>query len=319
MTEVSIVKGDVPYDLASKTFDLIHVDELIQKGDTVLIKPNLADVRRNLPRRGDQTSREAIEAVVRAVRENTEAGQVIIAEGSATPTWESFLQWRLLELAEKYRVRLIDLNNDEAYKVWVKNGSVLKRIWTPRTIQRADVVISLPVLKVWSALAVSMNIKNIAGGCLPRFYYGMGLPCGLAELMRKRNPVFNPEEMYGQRKTLSAVCVDVCLATPVHIAVIDALTVMHMVTPLRQFTFTPDSVQVDELNLFIGGTDMVAVDAVGSAVMGFNPEKIVHLNMAAEKGLGTNRLEDITIIGKPIEEVRRNCNPIFGMQEILQS
>jgi uncharacterized protein (DUF362 family) len=60
-----------------------------------------------------------------------------------------------------------------------------------------------------------------------------------------------------------------------------------------------------EMNLVIAGTDPVAVDAVGAAVMGIPPTEVKHLVLAEKKGLGTCRLENIEIIGEPIENVRR--------------
>jgi uncharacterized protein (DUF362 family) len=61
-----------------------------------------------------------------------------------------------------------------------------------------------------------------------------------------------------------------------------------------------------EMNLVIAGTDPVAVDAVGAAVMGISPANVKHLVLAEKKGLGTCHLEKIEVIGEPIEKVKRN-------------
>ncbi|NIO36858.1 DUF362 domain-containing protein, partial [Candidatus Bathyarchaeota archaeon] len=42
-----------------------------------------------------------------------------------------------------------------------------------------------------------------------------------------------------------------------------------------------------EMNLVIAGTDPVAVDAVGAAVMSIPPPDVKHLLLAEKKGLGT--------------------------------
>jgi uncharacterized protein (DUF362 family) len=60
-----------------------------------------------------------------------------------------------------------------------------------------------------------------------------------------------------------------------------------------------------EMNLVIAGTDPVAVDAVGAAVMSITPENVKHLRLAEEKGLGTCDLEQIEIIGESIESVKK--------------
>jgi len=49
----------------------------------------------------------------------------------------------------------------------------------------------------------------------------------------------------------------------------------------------------------------VAVDAVGSAVMSVPLEDVKHLLLAEKKGLGTCQLANITVLGEPIEAVRR--------------
>jgi len=61
-----------------------------------------------------------------------------------------------------------------------------------------------------------------------------------------------------------------------------------------------------KMDLVIAGTDPVAVDAVGAAVMGVSPTEVEHLVLAEKKGLGTCQLENIEVVGEPIERVRRN-------------
>ena len=72
-----------------------------------------------------------------------------------------------------------------------------------------------------------------------------------------------------------------------------------------------------EMNLVIAGTDPVAVDAVGAAVMGINPTEVEHLVLAEKKGLGTCNLEDITLLGEPIEKVRRKFQRSFSSRLLV--
>ena len=50
-------------------------------------------------------------------------------------------------------------------------------------------------------------------------------------------------------------------------------------------------------NVLIGGQDALAVDVVGSRVLGYETSEITHLRLATEMELGTGQLEDIQIIG----------------------
>jgi uncharacterized protein (DUF362 family) len=49
------------------------------------------------------------------------------------------------------------------------------------------------------------------------------------------------------------------------------------------------------LGLAVAGRNIVATDAVGSYLMGFDPLKLVYLNVAAESGLGPNDLNRIKV------------------------
>jgi uncharacterized protein (DUF362 family) len=60
-----------------------------------------------------------------------------------------------------------------------------------------------------------------------------------------------------------------------------------------------------KMNLVIAGTDPVATDAVGAAVMGISPTDVRHLVLAEKQGLGTCDLEEITLLEEPIEKVSR--------------
>jgi uncharacterized protein (DUF362 family) len=59
------------------------------------------------------------------------------------------------------------------------------------------------------------------------------------------------------------------------------------------------------MDLIIAGTDYVAVDTVGSAVMGYSVNECKYLRYAAEKGLGTCDLPEIEVVGASIESVKR--------------
>jgi len=56
-----------------------------------------------------------------------------------------------------------------------------------------------------------------------------------------------------------------------------------------------------EMNLVIAGRDPVAVDTVGAAVMWIPIEDVEHLGLAGKKGLGTCQLNQVEIVGEPIE------------------
>lgn len=49
------------------------------------------------------------------------------------------------------------------------------------------------------------------------------------------------------------------------------------------------------LGLIIAGINLVAVDSLASYVMGFDPQRLIYLKLAAECGLGENRVENLRV------------------------
>ena len=71
------------------------------------------------------------------------------------------------------------------------------------------------------------------------------------------------------------------------------------------------------MNLVIAGIDPVAVDAVGAAVMGISPTDVKHLVLAEKNELGTCDLEKITVLGEPIEKVKRKFHKSFSSRFLV--
>jgi uncharacterized protein (DUF362 family) len=75
--------------------------------------------------------------------------------------------------------------------------------------------------------------------------------------------------------------------------------------------------KTDRPNLLIGGENIVAVDSIGASVMGIDPQKILHLGMASEKGLGTNNMDRISVKGTALEDVRFRVTVAPAYRDIL--
>ncbi len=60
-----------------------------------------------------------------------------------------------------------------------------------------------------------------------------------------------------------------------------------------------------EMDLIVAGRDLVAVDAVTSEVMGFDPQEVRLSRMAAARGLGVLDKDKIEILGERVEDVWR--------------
>jgi uncharacterized protein (DUF362 family) len=58
-------------------------------------------------------------------------------------------------------------------------------------------------------------------------------------------------------------------------------------------------------NVVVGCPNAVSADAVGAALMGFEPAKLEYLELAGKKGFGTCILDEIWVRGNQVEEARR--------------
>ena len=59
-------------------------------------------------------------------------------------------------------------------------------------------------------------------------------------------------------------------------------------------------------NYILAGADQVAIDAVASKMMGFEPMDLKFIRLAHEAGLGCGEIQDIEIVGEDISEVNFN-------------
>jgi uncharacterized protein (DUF362 family) len=109
----------------------------------------------------------------------------------------------------------------------------------------------------------------------------------------------------------SRVIADVCSTVPYELGIIDGLTTIH------RSKLAPDSdMAVEHTNIMLASRDMVAVDSVATRVMGFNPQRILHLYLSRNKGLGNLELNKIDVLGLSIRDVEMQCNPEFSQREI---
>ena len=204
------------------------------------------------------------------------AGRVIVAEGSSinrSETGRMFAHYgydRLVDMDSR-KVRLVDLNTDRLVEKRVPAGKRMTVRKVPLTIEKADAVINVPVLKIHFAAVVSLAIKNLQGAMPPLEKY-MSHFFGLWQNLVNIHHLIKPG-----------------------LTIIDGLT--------GQEDFGPVSGKPKRMNLLIGGTNPVAVDAVAMRVMGLDPASSPPVLLAYLQGLGPIEPEKIRVVGASIDEV----------------
>jgi uncharacterized protein (DUF362 family) len=271
MSKVAIVKNVAdPVETTVKALELIEQDVLtaLSGEKSILIKPNYLNAKH--PSTGVTTDSRVIEGVVKFLKMR-KIENLVIGEGSGfADTFEAFQVAGVDKVAERWNVKLLDLNKDEFVEVQPPSPLSLKKTRVSKTASDST-IISVAKLKPHRIASVTLSLKNMMGALASKgtMHRGVSLSENIADLASVLTP---------------------------RVAVIDGIIAgeghENGCSPI-------------EMNLVIAGTDPVAVDAVGAAVMGIEPTEVKHLVLAEKKGLGTCDLNHVTILGESIENVRR--------------
>jgi uncharacterized protein (DUF362 family) len=261
--------------------NLIHklggLKKFVKLGEVVVIKPNIvADhgLKDGIYKGGVVTDIRVMKALVELLLPL--AGRVIIAEGSSinrSETTKMFTHYgydKLIDLDPK-KVSLVDLNTDKQVEKMVPGGKRMLSRKIPLTLETADVIINVPVLKTHFAAIASLSVKSLQGAVPPLEKY-MSHFFGLWQNLVNIHHLIKPK-----------------------LIIIDGL--------IGQEDFGPVSGIPKKMNLLIGGTNPVAVDAIAMRVMGLDPATSPPVLLAYMQGLGPIDARKINIIGPSINEV----------------
>jgi len=289
------------------------LDDVIESGDVVLVKPNLV---MDAPAEGGMVTDPAVtRAVVQLARE-AGAAEVIIAEGSAQyregdPNRDRFCTQAAFRVAgydadgdmadDVTGAPLVDVNDSggtdvadpgKVRRVVVPTGLMRTEYWLPNVVLDADVLISVPVLKNHYLAGVTLGMKNLIGLLPNDLYHGPGQVYGKHDLSH------SPTE-------LDQHIVDANLARRADFVVVDGQ---------RGMIDGPNGSQVIDppMDLILAGRDVVAVDTAGTLVMGYDPRAIPYLQLGAQSGVGTTDTGYIRVVGMPLAQVRRDFPAPYG-------
>jgi len=232
----------------TRALDLIDAPTRLPQQGLIIIKPNLT----NSSPPPVTTSVAAAEATYNYCKAHTKA-EIVIAEGCGTGrTPDVFDTLGYTDLANKYGLQLIDLNEAETIELENDNALQLKQFFMPKIVLQAF-VISLPVLKDHSFTKTTIAMKNMFGIAPGKFYSGS----------------WNKSKLHSPSTDKSVV--DVCLYKKPDLSVVDAsiaLKGMHLAGRHKN------------IGLILAGFDPVAVDTLGSKLLGHNPQKLEYLTLA---------------------------------------
>ncbi len=292
------------------------LSDVVSPGDRVAIKTNLTGGTGS----ARQSRLDPLESylthpdVVRALGElvlDAGAKELLIVE--AVYEWESYVEWGYEDLAADLGATLIDLNATDPYGDYVKvappGGGVIypEYIFNP-TLFDVDVFMSVAKMKCHWTAGVTHSLKNLFGLVPAQFYR-------LREQDNYRSEFHGPtDETAGHR--VPRIIVDINKSRPINFSLIDGIvTIAGGEGPWVQ-TYGPEAMHAGVL---FAGKNPVSTDAVATAAQGFDPTAPAmtvpfvrsdnHLQLAYEAGLGTNRLDEIEVVGYAIDDVKMDFRP----------
>jgi uncharacterized protein (DUF362 family) len=271
---VSVLKDGNIEDMVERAVNLVlagGLEEIIDKGDRVLIKPNLAAPKQS--NTGATTNPRVVLKLIKLVK--SAGGIPIVGESPIVGynTEEVFYRTKYKLLMKGQGVDIIDFNADTPVEVSIKGALALQEVTLAKSALDCDKFISVPVMKTHDACTVTLSLKNLKG-CMYQNEKYKSHSVGVHQAIVDLNSLIRPD-----------------------FAVVDAIVGMEGMGPTAG-----DPVR---MNMIIAGKDLASVDTVASTIMGFDADKIKHIKYAAQNGFGTTDLQKIEVLGEPIQKVFR--------------
>ena len=207
--------------------------------------------------------------------------QVIIGESTASPlgTLATFDGYGISDLTREYNVKLVELNDQPTTWHWILDQNLF-----PQQIRIIDTfldpdnyMISVTRLKTHNRVLATLSLKNVV----------MGSPLKIDRLK-----INDKQKMHAGHTTAKMINFNMFLmAHRVHpdFCILDGFEGME--------GNGPSSGEPVDHRVALAGPDFVAVDRIGSELMGIPWENIGYLQYCATAGLGQGDRSQIKIIG----------------------
>jgi uncharacterized protein (DUF362 family) len=168
-------------------------------------------------------------------------------------------------------------------------------------LKDTDVYVSIPKLKQHAEAGLTCSLKNQVG-TVPQYLYE------ITQVQYRRQALHNPKGNISSATYLPRSICDLNAARPVHLAVVDGIKNARGGEGVWNPNFVPY-----ESHVLFAGKEPVATDSIGAYLMGLEceAEKLQlpgdngygdtecdnYLNLLHTKGIGTNQLNEINVVG----------------------
>ncbi|MEM4724502.1 MAG: DUF362 domain-containing protein, partial [Candidatus Hadarchaeum sp.] len=274
----SYSQQDIESALHGSLQALPETQGLIKPGQKVILKANLLQAQP--PEKAITTHPSLVAAVAKWVRK---LGAVPIIADSPGPG----MLFNPRALHRLYQVTGMTAAAEESgavlnydvstMRVSCPEGRAVQTLDAMKVVVEADAIISLPKLKTHDLMLFTGGIKNLFGT----------VPGMVKSSYHARFPSV---------ERFSAMLIDILSYYKPVLTVMDAVVGME--------GDGPSAGNPRPIGVLLTSTDAVAVDIVATSIVGIPPPIVPTVASAMRRGLTTGRLEDIEVVGTPIEAVK---------------
>jgi len=258
------VMGGEPDSMFDKGISALGgISNFVKKGQTVVIKPNMAWDRS--PEVAANTNPLLIKRIVEhCIRAG--ADKVYVFDHTTHNWVKAYKNSGIEKAAKSAGAKIVPADTEKYYhEIQIPDAKVLVKTKVHELILESDVFINVPVLKHHSSTKMTASLKNLMGNVWDRgWWHSNNLHQCIADYAtHEKKPTLN---------------------------VIDCYRVMMRNGP--QGVSVSD---VAEMKAQIISADMIAADVAASRMMKLDPEKVDYIPLASELGIGRMDIENLNI------------------------
>jgi len=253
LPRIALARNENPVHALNASLDAVGgIGRFVKPGERVTIKPNIGWDR--TPAQGANTHPDLVAEMVRLCL-GAGASQVVVTDVSCNDPRRCFLRSGIREAGERAGARVILPVEEDYVRVRI-DGAVLSTWPVLKWFIETDRLINMPIVKQHSLSRCTIAMKN---------YFGL--------LGGRRNQL---------HQEIDQSIVDLARFIGPTLTVVDATRVLVRNGPQGG---SLDDVVIE--NTVICATDQVAADARGAEFLGLQADRIGHIVLAQQSGLGT--------------------------------
>jgi uncharacterized protein (DUF362 family) len=310
-TKVALTNGDSRTDNIFKAMKAVEKEIVQSIGNRrVVIKPNNVVANNQLA----STHADALTAICEFLKSINKLDGAIIAESGTARTMQGFEAYGYPKVAEKYNVKLVDLDQEKYETVMAFDQTDAKphpvRVSSILTNQKDNFIISACMLKTHNFAVATMSIKNIILGAplkLPR----ANATAGGGGRGGRGGGGSDKSILHGGGS--HGININLAMLAPMlhpSLAVIDGFEGMEGNGPIS-------GTKVDH-KVCVVSTDYLAADIVGANLMGIDPANMGYLTYLSQAKAGESDMSKMEILGESVAKLTKKYRLGDSIEQQLQ-